>query len=254
MELVMSKIVNCQINRVKLTSFLSWFKAGISVFRQHFFKTALVTVILLALFALFLGLGMVFGESYLVRVIVAVAMSAIFPLLIGAQSISYYSLTATDFSWSLKNKFARLLRWNTVRLIVIYLLLALLISLGGQYLSLKNEQLIPLANLLVDVLLLGLQLVFFIALPINILSNGQIPPFKSLLLGIKAILFNFIPTIAFMFIFLLLLLVAVFIALPLTKFIGLYALIIYALEIALFLMFLGVCVAVMARDLVSLSD
>lgn len=249
----MSNAVACQINRVKFTSFLQWYKSGFSVLKQHFFKTALITVILIAAFAGFFAVGMLFGDSYLVRVVIAIGMSLIFPLLIGAQAGNYFCLVSNPAEWSLKKIFAGLTKWNIIRLIVTYLLLALLVSLGGQYLQLQYNELTPLINIVVDILLVALQLILFIALPINILAGGKILPFKSLSLGIRAIIRNFTPALAFIFILLLLLLVAVFIALPLVKFIGIYALIVYVLEIALFLMFLGLCVTAMANDLISLN-
>lgn len=250
----MSDVAKFQINRVKINSFLLWFKSGFLVLKRHFLKTALIAVILLAFFAGFLFLGKLFANNYIAILLVTVGLSLVFPVLLGAEAASYYYLIEENQVWSLKKIFATFKQWNIIRLIIVYLLLTLLISLGGQFLTIKNEELVPIVNLVVDILLLGLQMVFFIALPTNIRFGAVIPPFRSLALGIKAIGYNFIPALAFILIMIMLLLAAVFIALPLSKIIGIYALTIYAAEVVLFLMFLGLCTAAMAKDLVSIKN
>mgnify|MGYP000234542174 FL=1 len=92
-----------------------------------------------------------------------------------------------------------------------------------------------------------LQIVMLIAIPANITYQGK--PFHALAYGLCAFGVNFIPCMLFLLIVFVILFAAIAVAKLVALLIGTWALIIYVLELWLFVTWLGLASAKMARDL-----
>ena len=104
-------------------------------------------------------------------------------------------------------------------------------------------------GLTMEIALLVLQLVSLLAIPCNIATHGTIKPFKLLALGLRALLVNFIPCFVFLLIMLLAMFVAIVVAKLAAEIIGMWALIIYVIELWLFVTWFGLSAAFMARKI-----
>jgi hypothetical protein len=245
----MSENLAIQIKRVALLSFIFWIKDGFMLMWRNALKTLTISAIWMIVFAVFMIVGKLFAANYIASIIISIGLSLILPLLIASLAAAVELIGRAE-PWRFRQVFALLRPGATIRLIIIYVLMSLVISLGSQYLAGLFPANEIIFNLVMDVLLLFLQLVILISLPMSVYQRGITLPFRALGIGLRGLVINFIPCILFLICIFLLILLALAIALLFTKLLGEYALIIYIIEMVLFLTCFGLSSAVMSERIV----
>ena len=226
----------------------AWIYQGLKLLRQRPLAILLVSGSCVGLFLIGFFAATFLRTSFALVIVASLGLSVVFPLTLTCLAI----VVNSEFK-SQEHKFKFVLRqiWesNSVRLIIIYLLLVALLSLGSSYLTLMLPAFENSIGLTMEVALLVLQLVSLLAIPCNIATHGTIKPFKLLALGLRALLVNFIPCFLFLLIMLLAMFVAIVVAKLAAEIIGVWALIIYVIELWLFVTWFGLSAAFMARKI-----
>lgn len=224
----------------------TWCYQGLKLLRKNPISILLISGACLVLFLLGFFTASFLRSGFTLVLLASVGVSVVFPLTLTSLAI----VVNSNFSAQPKKaKFILNQIWEThsVRLIVIYLLLVLLISLSGSYLTIMLPAFDFQIGVIMELILLVLQLVALLAMPTNIATRGTIKPFKLLLSALRALLFNLIPCVLFLIVILLGLFVAIAIAKLAAEIIGVWALIIYVIELWIFITWFGLSAAFMAR-------
>ncbi len=225
-----------------------WCYQGLKILRQNPISILLLSGACLVLFLLIFFASSFLHSQFTLVIVASVGVSLVFPLTLVCLGI----VVNNDFV-SQKHKVNFILNqiWETqsVRLIVIYLLLVLLISLSGSYLTIILPNLDFQIDVFMEILLLVLQLVALLAMSTNVANHGAIKPFKLLFAGLRALIYNFIPCLLFLIVILFGLFVAIAVAKLAAEIIGVWALIIYVIELWVFITWFGLSSAFMARKI-----
>ena len=243
----MSENISVKCLRVPLWSFIFWLKDGFGVLVKNWLKAFAVSLVCMLLVVIFLVIGKLFASNSLAVMIISASLSVIFPILIACLSNLY--LLFYQQQLSLKKIFKGLMQGYILRLIIVYLLLALAISIGAELIAAKLPNSVQIVNISMQSLLMLLQIVILIALPMNILASGKYLPFRALLIGLKAGIINLIPCLLFVLCFFGLLLLAIFVGLQARNLIGEYAIVVYFIELIILTSWLGLSSAAMAKNL-----
>lgn len=227
---------------------LTWCYQGLKLLRENPVSILLVSGACLVLFLLGFFAARFLRSGFTLVLLASVGVSVVFPLTLiclGVVVNSNFTLRQNKA----KFMFSQIWETHSVRLIMIYLLLVLLISLSGSYLTIIFPAFNFQIGVIMELLLLILQLVSLLALPTNVATCGRIKPFKLLLSGLHGLFFNFIPCLLFLIVILLGLYIAIAVAKLAAEIIGVWALIIYVIEVWVFITWFGLSAAFMARKI-----
>lgn len=222
---------NLTIHRDKLFAFTGWLRNGFSLLRHNWLMSLLIMFVTgiagVALLVLGVLLNRVIHSSVLIFVLAAL-ISAILALAIAL-------LVAVTERNEQPNKFKYLISivWHahSFRIVLIYLLLLLGVSLGGSLLYFQFPQHEFAISIIIELLLFVLQILSFIVLPLNILTKGTIKPFHVFAYGLQILAKNILSMVILIAVLFLALSIATSIASLLTQFIDKFALIIYVFEV-----------------------
>lgn len=234
------------VQRVKFSAFLHWISAGAISLWLNPWRLLLLSAICLSLFGFGLLAGSVLQSNFVIVTIASLCLSLIFPLLLSCLAIAEYKQGLHE-ELQFKLIFRAFWQGTNLRLVIVYALLVLLVSLSCSYLLYLLPEYQAVLSYILEIVLALLQIIMLIAIPANISYQGK--PFHALAYGLRAFGVNFIPCMLFLLIVFISLFAAIAVAKLAALLIGSWALIIYVLELWLFVTWLGLASAKMARDL-----
>ncbi len=236
------------VRRVKISCFLRWISSGFMSLWLNPWRLLFLSAICLSLFGFGLLAGSILQSNFVIVTIASLCLSLIFPLLLSCLAIAEYKQSLHE-DLSFKSIFSKFWQGTNLRLVFVYALLVLFVSLSCSYLLYLLPEYQAILSYILEVLLALLQIVMLIAIPANITYQGK--PFHALAYGLRAFGVNFLPCMLFLLMVFVILFAAIAVAKLVALLIGTWALIIYVLELWLFVTWLGLASAKMARDLYS---
>ncbi len=247
---IMTNFTAPVINKVKFSYFLRWAKFAVSSLWLNPWRLLLLSAGCLPLFLLIFVAGNFIQSSFIIVTIASLGLSLIFPILLAALAIVarrlrqqqpvLYRVIVSEF-WHGAN----------LRLIFVYALLVLFFSLSCNYLLFLIPEYKLVLSYALEVILAILQIIMLIAIPLNTQFSGK--PFHVLAYSTRAFVINFVPCMLFLLMVLLILFGAIALAKLAALLIGTWALIIYVLELWLFVTWLGLATANMSHDLFTIN-
>jgi hypothetical protein len=234
------------VQRVKVSYFLRWIITGAASLWLNPWRLLLLSAACLSLFGLGLFAGSILQSNFVIVTIASLCLSLIFPLLLSCLAIAELKQSYHE-ELQFKLIFRQFWQGTNLRLVIVYALLVLLVSLSCSYLLYLLPEYQAVLSYILETILALLQIIMLIAIPANISYQGK--PFHALAYGLRAFGVNFIACMLFLLVVFVILFAAIAVAKLVALLIGTWALIIYVLELWLFVTWLGLASAKMARDL-----
>lgn len=246
--------LNVTYEKVSITDVLKCFKFGFASYKARFFLHLLTTVFLFVWLLLIPVLSMI-NESFIFLLICFTLSAYIMPLnmacLVVTNEIYQKNISGCNY---FKYIFSRLWQSESFKLIFIYVLIGVAISLASYFLTVNIPELSQIIDIITKVAMTLLFVISWIAIPTNLRSNGKIQPFHLLWYSLIAVMKNFIPIVLFAvlnIVILLLILVLGYLAVGLLHAWG-YAVLI--IGILLFVAWIGVMCYYLANGVFSIAD
>ncbi len=217
------------IQRDKLFAFIGWLSHGLIGLKKNWLISALVLLVTGIAAVLMLAAGLVLSKifhSSILVFILAALVSALLAIAVALLVIAYDS-----HSRNLKYLLSVIWESNSLRIIFIYLLLLLMVSLGGSLLYFQLPQFEVAINISMEIVLFILQILSFIVIPLNILTKGQVKPFHVFGYGLQILGKNILAIICLLMMMFVVLSMATTVTSLLAHFIGKFALAIYVIEV-----------------------
>lgn len=236
-----------KIARVTFKGMLNWhILSARALYARPFLYLGLSLFWLAVLVVAFLC-GSHFQDYFWVASSMAVGISLVFPFTL-ASIAAAYKLDGAAVSTKLC---ASLWRGYSLRLIVVYVMLLLAVSLAVSYLQANWPEHWLAIKYTSEVIYLLLQLSILIALPANILLDGQIKPYHALSYALQAVVCNVLPIILFLAGMLVVLLLAIVSAQLLGHVLGKVAVVVYVIELWLLVTWISLSATIMAKQLLT---
>lgn len=247
-------LVSSPINKVKFFSFINWSYFGLLEFRKSPLKFMLISAVFLILFTIVFLLSSLYQGTFIYASSITFLLSLMFPTGFASLVIAYREYDEVGKIEALKT-FRKLITGHSLRLIIVYVLLLMLVSLGSGYLAFIFPASQKIADYTMEVILVFLQTLILIAIPVNLLIDRNLEPFHAMWFSAKALFINLIPCMLFMLSVFLILVILIMLA----KFAGLWlgkiALLFYLFELWAFVIWLCLAAVGMTKSLfISISE
>lgn len=244
--LVTVKIIN------PIKSF-NWFRDGFSLFSRKIWLFLLISGICLAFIGLAFFLTPSLGKNFVTLTIASVLINIIFPLVLTCL-ISTSLLLEKGLKITPRLIISSIWQAHALRMILIYLALALLIFFGSSYLTLRFPNVADQIEYFFEILVIILQSVCLIAIPANLIAEGAVQPMKMLVVSFKAFVLNIVSFLSFTVIVIMILMAIIMLSRLLSSVLGVWIFTLYVVELWIFATWLALCAIPMARSMLEFGN
>lgn len=246
--------LNLTYEKVAITDVFKCFKFAFASYKARFFLHLLTTALLFVWLLLIPALSII-SESFIFLLICFTLSAYIMPLnmacLVVTNEIYQKNISGCNY---FKYIFSRLWQSESFKLIFIYVLIGVAISLASYFLTISVPELSRIIDIITKIAMTLLFMISWIAIPTNLRSNGKIQPFHLLWYSLIAVMKNFIPIVLFVVLNVIILLLILVVGYLATEFLHVWGYAVLIVGILLFVAWIGVMCSYLANSVLSIAD